>query len=248
MIAATVMGVALPPLSAHADTTPSATANSTIKHDDEVLQGPFSDYGEFDSSEDEAADEKFFQFGRFFGIGIGTGFTTATGDAGKIYQGGFPTVDLRLAYWFDFQFALQLSVQNSSHNYDISPDGLTNTNLFRTLVAIKYYFDTKDLSAPITFIGPHLIAGFGYYQRTDNVGSGSNNALDQTTVSSSAAGFNAGLGFELTMKPKKTYLQIETLGHFINFPDGNDGHFSGVKIATRNGIWLSTTVSLMFTW
>ena len=136
---------------------------------DEILSGPFSEYGEFDSSEDEAEDEKFFQYGRFFGVGLGGGFTTTTGNASRLYQGGFPTVNGRLNYWFDFQFALQVAVENSKHNYDVGTDGLTDVNLFRVLFQVKYYFDTRDLSAPITFVGPHLLAGGGFYQRTDNI-------------------------------------------------------------------------------
>jgi hypothetical protein len=49
----------------------SAGASSQKKDElgtaEEIISGPFSEYGEFDSSEDEAADEKFFQFGRFCG-------------------------------------------------------------------------------------------------------------------------------------------------------------------------------------
>lgn len=216
---------------------------------DEVISGPFSEYGEFDSSQDEAEDEKFFQYGRFFGLGLGTGFTSATGNAGKLYQGGFPTLGLKLDYWFDFSFALQVEVENSKHNYNVQPDGLTDVNLFRLLFQVKYYFDTRDLSAPITFIGPHLLFGGGMYQRTDNIGSGSgSSSTGNTTQTQSTFGFNAGGGLELTLKPKKTFLQFEGLIHFVQWADSFDPKFAASGIPNRSGNWLTGTIALMWTW
>lgn len=215
---------------------------------DEILSGPFSEYGEFDSSEDEQSDEKFFQFGRFFGIGLGAGFTTATGNAGKLYQGGFPTVDFRLNYWFDFDVALQVDFQNSKHNFNINKEP-TDVNLFRMLFQVKYYFDTRDLSAPITFVGPHLIAGGGFYQRTDNVASGSGSAAVQNAIDSqNTFGFNVGAGFELTLKPKKTYLQLEALLHFITFGDDNTPKFADAGIPNKAGNWITTGIAIVWTW
>lgn len=214
---------------------------------DEIISGPFSEYGEFDSSEDEAADERFFQFGRFFGVGLGFGSTIATGNAGLLYQGGFPTVDFRIDYWFDFQFALQFDIANSKHNYDVQPDGLTDVNLFRTLIQVKYYLDTRDLSAPITFVSPHLIAGGGFYRRTDNV-TGTDATIANTTETVNAFGFNAGVGLELTLKPKKTYLQFEGIMHFVQFSDQFDQKFARSGIPDKTGAWISAGVSILWTW
>lgn len=216
---------------------------------DDIISGPFSEYGEFDSAEDEAQDEKFFQYGRFFGVGLGVGDTTATGNAGQIYQGGFPTVDFNLDYWFDFQFAMRLVVENSKHTYDLAPDGLTPVNLLRVSAQVLYYFDTRDLSAAITFVGPHVILGGGFYQRTDNIGAGSGNSVTANSINTQTAfGFNAGLGLELTLKPKKTYLQFEAVGHFVQFGDQYDQRFVQDGIPDRSGIWITTTVGIMWTW
>jgi opacity protein-like surface antigen len=222
--------------------------DSKPSSDDEIISGPFSDYGEFDSGEDEAEDERFFQYGRFFGVGLGLGFTTATGNAGKLYQGGFPTVDFRLDYWFDFQFALQIDVQNSSHSYNAPPDGLTNVNLFRIMAQVKYYFDTRNMSAPITFVGPHLIAGGGFYQRTDNIGTGNNTAQATSINTEQAFGFNAGAGLELTLKPKKTYLDFEAVAHFVQFPDSYTTKFQVDGLNDISGTWLTFDVVLLWTW
>ena len=216
---------------------------------DDILSGPYSEYGEFDTAEDEAEDEKFFQYGRFFGVGLAVGDTTATGNAGKLYQGGFPSVAFRIDYWFDFQFALRIEVENSKHNYNFQPDGPTDVNLFRTLIQVKYYFDTRDLSAPITFIGPHLILGGGFYQRTDNVGSGSADASTANSVQQqNSFGFNFGAGLELTLKPKKTYLQLEATVHMVSFGDDFDPKFAPVGIPDRTGNWMQAMIGIEWTW
>lgn len=232
-----------------ADSSAQGSGKKGDSSEDEIISGPFSEYGEFDSSEDEAEDEKFFQFGRFFGIGLGAGMTTAMGNAGKLYQGGFPTVDFRVNYWFDFHFALQVDVQNSKHNYNILPDGPSEVNLFRVLFDVKYYFDTHDLSAPITFIGPHLIAGGGFYQRTDNIGAGiGSSATGNSLQAQTAFGFNFGAGLELTLKPRKTYLQFEALAHMVSFGDQFDPKFKDAGIPDRTGMWISAGIALLWTW
>ncbi len=222
---------------------------NTNPNDEEIVTGPYSGYGEFGSGDDQIEDERFFQYGRFFGVGIGLGATSASGNAGRIYQGGFPTLDFRLQYWFDFNFALTLGLQNSKHSYDIEPDGLTSVNHFRTIAQVVYYLDTHNMSAPLTFIGPHFMVGGGLYRRTDNIGSG--NATSNTTPTiqeESVMGFNAGLGIELTLKPKRTYLQFETLMHFVNYNDMYDPKFASEGIPDKTGYWYSFSAVLLFTW
>jgi hypothetical protein len=225
------------------------TTQNSKNVEQNVLDNAYSGYGEFGDGEDELEDERFFQQGRLFGIGFGGGYTTVTGEASKLYQGGLPSLDFRIQAWFDFHFALSLGLQNSRHSYDIQPDGLTTVNLFRFIPQIKYYFDTRHLSAPLTFIGPHLIAGGGFYKRTDNIGNGSASSSATTDViEQQATGFNAGVGFELTIKPRKTYLSLETLAHFVSFNDDNSNRFANVGIQNRRGTWWSFSAILLFTW
>ena len=213
---------------------------------DGFLSGPFSEFGEFDSDEDEEADEKFFQSGRFFGVGLGLGLTSPTGNAGRLYQGGFPTVDFRLNYWFDFFVALQLVVRNSVHTYDVLPDGKTSSSLFRVMGQVKYYIDTKNLSAPLTFIGPHLFLGCGMYKRTDNL---QDQGFSETAQ---AFGLNGGAGLELTIKPKKLYFSIEFLANVVTFRDSFDPRFQNADklngVPDRTGIWVDTVGALTWTW
>lgn len=228
---------------AYAQAPPGGEPRRAEGGDDDTgsfLSGPFSEYGEFES-EEEDSDEKFFQYGRFFGVGLGIGYTSATGNAGQLYQGGFPTLDFRLDYWFDFLVALQLNIKNSTHSYDLDPDGQTATNLFRLLAQVKYYFDTKDLAAPISFVSPHLIFGGGMYQRTDNM------TERKTTESSSTFGLNFGIGLELTIKPKKLFLQLETTANIMTFGDAYDPKY-GKALKDRTGMWFDTVAALMWTW
>lgn len=216
---------------------------------DEIISGPYSEYGEFESSDDEDSNERFFQYGRFFGIGMGAGYTFATGNAGKLYQGNGIMLDFRLQYWFDFQFALQLGIQNSKHTYNVAPHGLSDVNLFRTLFHIKYYIDTHDLSAPLTFIGPHVMVGGGFYQRTDNIGSGGGDStISDTLDQQNAFGINFGGGLEITLKPKKVYLQIQTLIHLVQFKDDLTSKFRSSGIQDRTGNWIASGATLMWTW
>lgn len=230
-----------------AESNPAKTPTSS---EDDIVSGPFSGYGEFGSSEDEAEDEKFFQYGRFFGIGLGTGVTAPTGNAARIYQGGFPTLNFKLLYWFDFNFALSLGIENSKHAYDIQPDGLTFVNLFRFVPQLYYYFDTHNLSAPLTFIGPHLIVGGGLYKRSDNIGAGNGSTITgNITQEEQAIGFNTGFGLELTIKPKRTFIDIQGVMHFVSFNDQYDNRFARTAgIPDKRGNWVSGNITLLFTW
>lgn len=243
MLLCGIAGIAAPVAAQAQYSQPRASQDAD---DGNFLSGPFSEFGEFSGDEDEEADEKFFAAGRFFGVGLGVGLTTTTGNAGRLYQGGFPAVDLRLLYWFDFFVALQIVGRNSVHTYDVEPDKKTNTNLFRVLAQVKWYIDTKDLSAPLTFIGPHLIVGGGMYRRTDNL------QEQGVTETANAFGLNFGGGLELTIKPKKFYLTLESVVNMMTFRDAYDPRFiqedplNGIE--DRTGMWIDTTVSVTWTW
>ena len=119
-------------------------------------------------------------------------------------------------------------------------------NLFRLLAQVKYYFDTKNAAAPIAFIGPHIIAGGGIYRRTDNFPQTATLAAESETLN--AFGFNFGGGLELTIKPKKVYLQSEFLGHIVNFKDSEDNRFNDIGIPNKTGIWYTATIGILWTW
>src|ERR1700722_17820359 len=61
--------------------------------EDDYTNSPFTEYGEFNETEEEEEDTKFLQYGRLFGISLGVGFEAVDGNRGQLYQGGFPVVD-----------------------------------------------------------------------------------------------------------------------------------------------------------
>ena len=85
--------------------------------EDDFSNTPFTEYGEFNEEADEEADANFFAHGRFFGVSLGLGFEGVTGNRGLLYQGGFPMVNGKIHYWFDFNFALDMDFYFASHFY-----------------------------------------------------------------------------------------------------------------------------------
>ena len=82
--------------------------------EEDFSSSPFTEYGEFNEEQDEAADTKFFQYGRLFGVSLGLGFEGVTGNRGLLWQGGFPMIEMKVHYWFDFNVALDLGFANAS--------------------------------------------------------------------------------------------------------------------------------------
>src|SRR4051812_26437303 len=96
---------------------PSGRTN--LPEEDDFKGSPYTDYGEFNNQEaEEEADTRFFQYGRFFGISLGLGTEQVFGNRGALWNGGFPMIELKLHYWFDFNFALALDVFSAPHFYE----------------------------------------------------------------------------------------------------------------------------------
>src|SRR4051812_45090894 len=84
-----------------------AKDRTLLPEEDDFSTTPFTEYGEFNNQEaEEEEDTKFFQYGRFFGLSIGFGTQGVTGNRGQLWQGGFPMVEFKLHYWFDFNIAM----------------------------------------------------------------------------------------------------------------------------------------------
>lgn len=223
--------------------------------EDDFRQTPYTQYGEFNSDEDEAEDTKFFQYGRFYGVSLGVGYEGATGNKGTLYNGGLPAFEFKVQYWFDFNLALTLGVYTVKHSFigvlDADAAGNANTpasrheiNIFKVGADLKYYIDTKDLSAAITFAGPYLTAGFGSYSRTLTDSAAADSPDQETSL-----GFNFGGGLEFTLKPKKTYFNLESKFHVVNFQGDDSGvNVNGTQIANHNGMYLSVMGAFLFTW
>lgn len=211
--------------------------------EDDFKSTPYTSFGEF-NDEEEAEDTRFFQYGRFFGVSLGLGYEGATGNKGSLFTGGIPAFEARVHYWFDFNFALTLGIYSAKHQYT----GLKNTtsndttrskhdvNIFRFGAELRYYFDTRDATAPVTFAGPFLIIGVGSYAKSEN-------SLEDAGVvfKDNALGLSLGAGLEFPLKPRKSYLNLETKFHSVSFND------TGLPIMTANGRAVPDSSGLLFT-
>jgi len=215
---------------------------------------PYLQYGDFQSSDEEAETLKYFQYGRFFGISAGAGYMGATGNLGVLYNDSIPAIDVRVHYWFDFNFALTLGLGYNKFQFTGGLVGTPNSivkydvTVFRLEALFRYYFDTYNASAPISFASPFLVAGLGNYSRTrtDTTDSNPETAVERAD----ALGFSFGAGTQFTLKPKAVYLDMEFRLHSAKFPDSS----SPVELGNNNtlpnqtGLLTSFLVSLLFTW
>lgn len=214
--------------------------------EDDFSSTPFTEYGEFNESADEDADTQYFAHGRFFGASLGLGFQGVQGNRGLVYQGGFPMVDAKLHYWFDFNFALDLNLYFASHNFDDAKSGgQVEVSFIHVGTDIKYYFDTKNLSAPISFANPYVMAGFGSYTQTKNT-------VNSTTPGTPDTGIGMGLGggLEFVISPKKAYLELEGRYHIVSFEDTFSTDFAQAPHFAENltGGFFTLSASILFTW
>jgi hypothetical protein len=212
--------------------------------EDDHSSTPFTEYGEFNEEAEEAADTKFFQYGRFFGVSLGFGYQGIAGNRGLLYQGGFPAVDFKVHYWFDFNVALDLGIYTATHFFDIPSQGEhVDVRLLQAGLSIKYFFDTKNLTAAISFANPYLLVGFGSYTKTET------STLEEQTDPDTVVGLNAGGGLEFAVRPRKTYFQIEGRLHFPQFKDTFLGRFKGATgIEDLSGAFYTVVGSILFTW
>ncbi len=175
---------------------------------------PFIDYSEFEEATQEEADVNFFRNGRFLTIGLVGGVRGYTGNYGTINDTG-GSYGLLLAFFFDLQFALQVSYLTSSHSFNYNST-LTGTNeTTQTSFEVKYFIQTQNVTKGLSHFNPYLIGGFSQVYRTYT--------LDQADADSrdGALGFNAGVGFEIPFSRNSAYIGAEAKYTYINFNDEN---------------------------
>jgi hypothetical protein len=216
--------------------------------DDDFAKTPFTEYGSFNEDEDEDAETRFMQYGRLFGVSLGAGTEGATGNRGQLWRGGFPLLELKMHYWFDFQLGMDLVFATANHTQNApssSAVGSTvNVNTTRIGMDVKYYFDVKNLSAPISFCNPYILAGVGSMSKTE-----SNDADSTLNNSDSALYLSGGVGLEFAIKPRKTYFELE--GHVMTatFKDTNDNlSYQDQGLGDLSGLFYTISGSVVFTW
>lgn len=221
--------------------TPPPASNAKPIDDEYYMPTPHTEFGDFSDPEEERATSQFYQYGRFFGISVGTGFHGVEGNRGALWRGGFPMLAARLHYWFDFQFGLMLEFDTANHFYEPASGTRVDINMTQVGISFKYYFDVRRAAAAVAFSNPYLLLGAGSYKKTEvNLSTSLTSTL--TTV---GAGLGAGLEFPIVYK--KTYFNIEGRAFFVPFADRLDTPI-GTTIADQQGIFYQALMSLMFTW
>ena len=219
---------------------------TVLPEEDDFSTTPYTHYGEFNEEENEEDELRFLQYGRFFGVSLGLGLETVDGGRANLWQGGFPLIDFKVHYWFDFNLALDLGFFTATHYFDTGDPtlgGKTEVSMFHVGVDLKYYFDTKDVAAPISFANPYVILGGGQFTKTETP----EKAENKTSVNSFGA--TAGVGLEFALKPKKSYFEIEAKAHFVNFSDDNTSKYDAfTDNKPLGGRFYTFSGSFLFTW
>lgn len=247
LAAAGVFGV---PSSAFA--APAPPADETEQKDRTLLpesedfsNTPFTEYGEFDEEKEEAEATRFFQHGRFFGVSVGGGYEGALGNRGILWQGGFPTVDLKVHYWFDFNFSLALGLTYAPH-YFVTNSERVNVTLLNMGIDLKYYVDTKNLSAAISFANPYFLIGGGSFSKSQA------SLTDGSVDKDDSFGISVGAGLEFPIRLKKTYFSLESKMGFVRFDDTYTSKHSSSSSKPRledlSGPFYTVVASILFTW
>ncbi len=212
--------------------------------EDDYAGTPFTEYGEFNEAPDEEADTRFFQYGRFFGVSLGLGFEFVDGYRGALWQGGFPLIDFKLHYWFDFNLAIDLGFFTVSHYYNTTAQslGYVSVNVLRIGVDVKYYFNTKNLSAAVSFANPYILLGAGGFSKTEN------SIAQQTQDVSNSLGISFGAGLEFAITPRKIYFEIEGKAHLVPYVDAYTTNFQTVNLPNLTGNFYTFSGNFLFTW
>lgn len=234
-----------------AEETPVDSVATEKSQEDDFQPTPYTTFGDFNSDAEEAEDTLFFKYGRFFGLSFGAGFQGATGNRGILYNGGFPLVDFKIHYWFDFNLAMALNISVVNHSFkgalpeDLSNVTTYNVQFIRLGFDFRYYIDTTDLPAPITFASPFLVLGVGNYTRTQN-----NVDSPNANQPESKLGLSAGGGLQFTLKPRRTFFDVEGRIHSVNFDDTKQPVElgGGNTLPDQSGLLYTVVGSILFTW
>ncbi len=222
-----------------------ASESKTNKPEEDDFSGtPFTEYGEFNEASEEEEDARFFQFGRFFGVSIGMGFQFVDGNRGSLWQGGFPSVDFKLHYWFNFNVAIDMGFRTASQYFDTKIQSLGHVDISMLWVGVdvKYYFETKDLSAPLSFANPYLLIGTGSYSKTMT------SNTQQTQDQDNSLGVSGGAGLEFAVTPRKVYFELEGKVNVVTFKDTFTTIFQSAGMQDMTGNFYTLTANILFTW
>ncbi len=178
---------------------------------------PFADYSEFEESMEEEEDINFFRNGRLLTMGFNFGYRGWTGNLQSIYTGS-PSFGLFMSYFFDLRFALQFGFMMSDHTLTVIPttgaDPVQGTvNFTDVLFALKYYFNTQNVTRGLADMNPYVIGGFSQLYRTATVSGNDKFSKD------SAFAFDIGGGLEIPIMRNKMYYGVQAMYQLVSFAD-----------------------------
>jgi opacity protein-like surface antigen len=221
---------------------PPSTQRTDQPEEPDLKGSPYTEYGEFDERDEEDEVTRFLQYGRFFGVSLGGGLSGATGNRGSLYQGGFPSFELKLHYWFDFNFAVEMALNVNSHFFETQARGAVDTTLLRTGLDLKYYIPVFNLAAPISFANPYLTLGFGSFQKTDRF------QREETVDNDSSVGLTVGAGLEFVMSPRRSSFYISGKASSVTFKDSQTADYEAEGFPNLSGLFYTLTAGFLFTW
>lgn len=216
---AIVMSAALLLLPPYAEAlSPSAPDSILVAQSDgEDSYDPFADYSEFEESMDEEEDINFFRNGRMLTLGFNVGYRGWTQTLNQIYSSN-SAFGLYMSYFFDLRFAMQFSYMTSEHMIYVAPrnnaSSIQGTNSVTQLsAAMKYYFNTQNVTRGLADLNPYGLLGFSQIYRTQVVSGNDKFAKD------SAFAFDFGAGIEVPIMRNKMYVGLQTTYQVTNFTD-----------------------------
>jgi hypothetical protein len=193
---------------------------------DEEAYDPFSDYSEFDEASEEEADINFFRNGRFLTVGFVGGYRGFTDNLVNIYSAG-GTYGLFLSYFFDLKLALQFGFSTGDYAFSFCTSaGQCNTgNVSFTYLqmAVKFYFNTQNVTKGVADLNPYAIGGFSNIMRTYTVSSTVTGTLSNSR--DSTFGLDVGAGIEIPMLRKKGFFGVQFTFHYASFADSGSAVF-----------------------
>lgn len=180
---------------------------------------PFADYSEFDESSDEEADINFFRNGRLLTVGLSLGVRSFTQQMNSLYQSS-PAFGLFLSYFFDLRLALQFGFLTGDHAYALQVPGydplLANVSFSSFSFNMKYFMNTQNVTNGLAALSPYIIGGLSQHYRTIVYNVTLDNSAKDATV-----GVDFGLGVEIPLNRKRSYLGLQWTYHYFNFKDEN---------------------------
>ena len=200
---------------------------------------PFADYSEFEESMDEEEDINFFRNGRLLTMGFNFGYRSWTQSLGQIYSGN-PSFGLFMSYFFDLRFALQIGYLTSDHALLIparnGAEAVQGTiSLTDISIAMKYYFNTQNVTRGLADLNPYVLTGFSQLYRTGVI------TGNTSFVKDSAFAFDFGVGIEIPMMRNRMFFGAQLMYQAASFSDeGNvilDQNERSTGVSPKGDTW-----------